>query len=63
MGILVGRVHITCPKTGKDVILDKACIDPSKPDGRCEYYEHWGTQGPKIVVSCRLAPSTEVVGH
>lgn len=53
MGLLTGKIVITCPRTGKEVKLDEACVTRGK---RCEYYVCWGIRGSKAMVSCDLAP-------
>lgn len=56
MGILTGKIVVTCPRTGKEVVLHKDCVTHGK---RCEHYGHWGIRGSKAFVTCDLAPRIE----
>lgn len=53
MGTIIATIHLKCPKTGADVKLHKDCLN-------CPEYKHWGVQGTKIYVACKLAWTNEM---
>jgi len=50
--IIKGEVIFKCPRTGKEVRLYWDCMKAGDPKNPCEFFKHWGVEGPKIVVAC-----------
>lgn len=50
--IIKGNVVLICPKTGKEVRLYRDCMKSEDSKNKCDYFQHFGIEGYKIVISC-----------
>lgn len=44
--MILGKIVVVCPKTGKEVVVHKDCVE-------CSDFAHWGSQGSRPYVSCK----------
>lgn len=53
MVIILAKVVLICPETGKEVVLHLDCQNPKRNSKPCKYYGHWGIEGSRIVMTCK----------
>jgi len=50
--IILGKVVLTCPETGEEVVLHEDCMNKDGKGKNCPYFKHFGIEGSKVAVTC-----------
>jgi len=57
--IILGKVVLKCPETGKEVVLHEDCINKDGRGNNCPNFKHFGIQGSKVWIACKKLPEAQ----